>query len=264
MGGPARDRREGARSGAAAAPAGRASLARVVRALVARRPLWSSFIVAVAPPLLLAVLLATAFGALAEEVVDEEAVVGVDREIARALHGRADPAATEFWLAVTNAGGLVGMGVVAVAAAALLQRRSRLAAAFVVSVYVGSLALASGLKVGFGRARPDFAEPLAEETTFSFPSGHAAVSVAVVGALCFLLARSTPRRGERVAIVAVGAVAVLAIGFSRLYLGVHYLSDVVAGWLAGGTALALCIAVLLVLEHRVGNRRLGTAVERAP
>lgn len=228
----------------------RSYLERGVRRLAARRPLWSSFVVAVAPPLLLAAILTTAFGALAEEVVDEEAVVTIDREIAQTLHEQATPAATELWLAVTNAGGLVGMGLLALIAAVVLQRSSRLAAAFVTCAYVGALALVGGLKLGFGRSRPSFVDPLAEETTFSFPSGHATVSLALIGALCFLLARSTTRLGTRVAIVVVSTGAVFAIGFSRLYLGVHYLSDVLAGWLAGGTALALCIAVMLMLEHR--------------
>jgi membrane-associated phospholipid phosphatase len=228
----------------------RSHLERGVRRLAARRPLWSSFVVAVAPPLLLGVVLAISFGALAEEVLDEEAVVTIDREVAQTLHEQATPAATELWLLVSNVGGLVGLGLLALAAAVVLQRSSRLAAAFVACVYVGALALVGGLKLGFGRARPTFVEPLAEETTFSFPSGHATVSLALLGALCFLLARSTSRRGTRIAIVAVAAGVVLAIGFSRLYLGVHYLSDVLAGWLAGGTALALCIAVLLTLEHR--------------
>ena len=230
--------------------AARSNLEEGLRRLAARRPLWSSFVLAVAALLLLAAILATGFGALAEDVVDKEEIVNVDREIARTLHEHANPAMTDLWLTVTNFGGLVGMALLALAAALTLQRRSRLAAAFVTSAYVGALALVGGLKLGFGRSRPTFVEPLAEETTFSFPSGHATVSLAVLGSLCFLLARSTNRRGARVAIVAVGALAVLAIGFSRLYLGVHYLSDVLAGWLAGGTALALCIAVLLTLEHR--------------
>lgn len=226
---------------------------RGLRRLAARRPLWRSFVVAVAAPLVLAALLATAFGALAEEVVDEEEVVTLDRELAQALHEQARPVLTDILLAVSDVGGLVGMGLLALAAAVTLRRRSRLKAAFVVCAYIGSLALVGGLKLGFGRPRPTFVEPLAEETTFSFPSGHATVSMAVVGALCFLVARSRAPLSLRFAVVAAGSFAVLTIGFSRLYLGVHYLSDVLAGWLAGGTALALCIAVLLMLERRAGS-----------
>lgn len=214
------------------------------------RPLWLSYIVAVAPPLLIAAALGFGFGALADEVVDEDAVVEIDRELAAAIRGRGSSAQTDLWTAVTTVGGLVGMGVTTAAVAGALWRRSRLQAVFVASCYIAALMMVAALKLGFGRERPVFVEPLALETTPSFPSGHATVSIAVAGALCFLFARR--QRSLRMQAGAVGAAAavVLAIGFSRLYLGVHYLSDVLAGWLAGGTVVALAAGTLVAFEHR--------------
>lgn len=209
---------------------------------------WS-YVKAVGPLLALAVAGAFAFGQIAEEVVDQEEVVRFDERIAQELHDRATPGLTDVWLAVANAGGLVGMALVAALAAALLHRRgSRREAALLVSAYAGALAILGGLKWGFGRPRPEFVEPLAQESTPSFPSGHATVSTAVVGAVCFVVARRVRGRA-RFATIAAGALVVLAIGFSRLYLGVHYVSDVAAGWIAGGTWLALCLTVLVHLEH---------------
>ena len=72
-------------------------------------------------------------------------------------------------------------------------------------------------------------DPLATESTFSFPSGHALVSLAVYGSIALVVSRRLPRRRDRILLLAATGLLVLAIGFSRLYLGVHFLSDVLAG-----------------------------------
>jgi undecaprenyl-diphosphatase len=153
-------------------------------------------------------------------------------------------------MAVTTVGGLVGMGVTTAAVAVALWRRSRLQAVFVVSCYVAALMMVGALKLGFGRERPLLVEPLAVETTPSFPSGHATVSIAVAGALSFLFAWRQRSLWMRAGVIGTAVIVVLAIGFSRLYLGVHYLSDVLAGWLAGGAIVALAAGTLAAIEHR--------------
>jgi undecaprenyl-diphosphatase len=103
------------------------------------------------------------------------------------------------------------------------------------------------MKQGFRRERPFFEDPLATASSFSFPSGHALVSLAVYGSIALVIARHTSDRRIATAVVALALVWILAIGFSRLYLGVHFLSDVVAGYAAGAAWLAL---LYLALETR--------------
>jgi undecaprenyl-diphosphatase len=120
--------------------------------------------------------------------------------------------------------------------------------------------LSSAMKLGFRRERPFFSDPLATERTYSFPSGHALVSLAVYGSIALVLARRLPTRGERVLLLAGTGALVLAIGFSRLYLGVHFLSDVLAGYAAGAAWLAL-LYVVLELRGRYTSRYLASTNE---
>ena len=84
------------------------------------------------------------------------------------------------------------------------------------------------------RPRPDAEDQLVHAGGFSFPSGHSATSMAVYATLAFLLIRALDRGGLRVAVGLAGGAVVLAIGLSRIFLGVHYPTDVLAGWLTGG------------------------------
>ena len=118
--------------------------------------------------------------------------------------------------------------------------------------------LTVGLKLGFERERPFFPDPLATESTYSFPSGHASVSLAVYGTIGYIAARHAPTRRRQIGILAAAAALILLIGFSRLYLGVHYLSDVIAGFSLGLAWVAFCV-VLLHLRLRLTTRRRQTS-----
>jgi membrane-associated phospholipid phosphatase len=170
-----------------------------------------------------------------------ETIVGVDEAVAASLHGQATPAATMGFTLVTQLGSTVVLLAVAASAAACLARLGRRwDAAFVVLAFAGAEALTWSLKALFQRERPSFDDPIATASSFSFPSGHALVSLAVYGALAYVALGSRRSRGIRAAFIAGTALAVAAIGFSRLYLGVHYLSDVLAGY-------AVSVAWLLLL-----------------
>ena len=119
---------------------------------------------------------------------------------------------------------------------------------------VGAEILTVGLKQGFERERPFFPNPLASATSYSFPSGHASVSLAVYGTIGFIAARHLSNRRARFAVLAAAAVLVGLIGFSRLYLGVHFLSDVIAGFSLGLAWVSLCV-ILLGLPVRLRKRR---------
>jgi membrane-associated phospholipid phosphatase len=203
----------------------------------------------------LAILTASAwvFGAIAEDVV--EGNTSVDTRVANWLHDHATPALTEFFEAVTFLGNVpVLFTVAAIAALVLWRMRERNELQLVLLAVIGAEILTVGLKLGFRRDRPFFSDPLATESTYSFPSGHSSVSLAVYGTLGFVAARHLPTLATRLAVLAGATTLVLLIGFSRLYLGVHFLTDVVAGFSLGLAWVTLC-ALLLHLRVRLRQRR---------
>jgi undecaprenyl-diphosphatase len=113
----------------------------------------------------------------------------------------------------------------------LIRRRYRLAA-FLVVAGIGSLVLDPALKAAVGRLRPVVAHPIATGGGDSFPSGHSLGSIIVYGGLLMIFVPALPRRARTPVTAAVG-VLVLAIGFTRLALGVHFLSDVLGAWALG-------------------------------
>ena len=106
--------------------------------------------------------------------------------------------------------------------------------------------LSTAAKEALARARPEALHALLFERGFSFPSGHALLSTTAYGILALLVVRSSLARGVRVAIVAVLAVVIALVGVSRVYLGVHHPTDVIAGWAAG----VLAVTVFGVLSRR--------------
>ena len=137
--------------------------------------------------------------------------------------GRADDA----WLLLTRLGyewGVVPVDVLLVLALAVLRHWRR--ALFAAAALAGSGLLNVGAKLAFARARPDLWIPIAPEHNFSFPSGHAMGSMTLA---CVLVALAPAGRPRQLATV-VAATFVLAIGWSRIHLGVHFPSDILAGW----------------------------------
>lgn len=186
------------------------------------------------------------FSKLAEDVANGEQIVSFDGEASVWLHSHATAFTTKLLSLVTQLGGTqVLLSVTLVAVLALLVRRRLAHAALMGAALGGGEALNWALKAAFERPRPSFSDPLATAAGFSFPSGHAMVSLTVYGALAFVIgARVKSRRAQ--VLVPVSAVAlVLAIGFSRVYLGVHYVSDVLAAYSAGLAWLTLCGLALL-------------------
>ena len=203
--------------------------------------------------LLLLTLSAWAFGALAEEVVEGD--THVDTRLANWLHQHASPGWTSFFERVTWLGNGPVLVVVTLAAWVVLWRKRWLTdLVLLILAGVGTQILTVGLKQGFERERPFFPNPLASATSYSFPSGHASVSLAVYGTIGFIAARHLSNRRARVAVLVAAAVLVGLIGFSRLYLGVHFLTDVIAGFSVGLAWVALCV-ILLSLPVRLRKRR---------
>ena len=110
------------------------------------------------------------------------------------------------------------------------------------------------MKLGYGRPRPPAAEQLIPEAGFSLPSGHTMDATVVLGVLALVLVARTASRRLRAAIIAAATVTITAAGAGRVYLGVHWATDVVTGWLLGAAWVALCAVVLLLAE---GGRAVG-------
>ena len=214
--------------------------------------------------LLLATLAFGAFG-LAGEVVDGD-TQAFDERVLRALRDPQDPSMPigPRWLRIaaldiTSLGGatVIGLAVAAIVGFLLLQGMSR-TALFVLIASAGGWLLNNGLKAVFARPRPDVVPHLHEVMSLSFPSGHAMTSAAVYLTLGAMLMRISERRLTKIYCMAIAMLATLLIGSSRVYLGVHYPTDVLAGWMIG-----MSWALLVWLIERRIERQAGLKKEQA-
>ena len=151
---------------------------------------------------------------------------------------------------ITALGSIAVVGTVVFAVVLYLILAGKRAAACLVLVAVpGGVALNSLLKFAFSRARPDFISPAARVFTESFPSGHATVSAITYLTLAALLARTTPTRDIRVYFIVISLVLTLLVGVSRVYLGVHYPTDILAGWCIGAAWALVCWTLMTRLQQ---------------
>lgn len=201
------------------------------------------------------------FVEVADEVIEGEARA-IDTTLLmlfRSSGDAADPLGPQ-WLEIlardiTALGSLGVLGVLVVASAGFLHLAGRPRTALFVIAATGGGALASSLlKAAFSRPRPDIVPHATEVATASFPSGHAMVSAVVFLTLGALLARQAAAPPLKLYLVGVATVLAGIIGVSRVYLGVHWPSDVLAGWAAGAAWALACWAVAqgfhLDREHR--------------
>lgn len=126
---------------------------------------------------------------------------------------------------------------------------------FVFVASAGGFVLNGVLKAAFGRTRPDIVPHLREVVDSSFPSGHALTSAAVYLTLGALLMRITEGRLAKYYCITIAMLVTLLVGASRVVLGVHYPTDVVAGWLIGMSWALLCWVIERTLERRAGLKR---------
>lgn len=141
--------------------------------------------------------------------------------------------------------------VLAAAIGYLLLVRKPAMAIFMLAAVFGGVLISNLLKIGFDRPRPDL-EQAARVFTPSFPSGHAMLSAVTFLTLGALLTRANVEWREKLYFLALAVLLTIIVGLSRIYLGVHYPSDVIAGWCVGSAWALLCWAVALWLQAR-GN-----------
>lgn len=194
-----------------------------------------------------------AFLSIAEEVAEGE-THAIDRALLMALRHPENPARPigPDWL-VTGAADITAFGSVAglslivllIAGVFVAFRRFREAAVLVAAPASG-VAVSQMLKLAFGRERPEVSLHAVEVVNASFPSGHAMLSAVVYLTLAALVARFTERKRLKAYALAAGVLVSILVGLSRVYLGVHWPTDVLAGWCLGAAwALGWWLAVWL-------------------
>nr|WP_186458269.1 phosphatase PAP2 family protein [Neorhizobium alkalisoli] len=142
---------------------------------------------------------------------------------------------------ITALGGVTVLSLMTVLATIyLLLARQRAIAVFMLFSIIGGWLVSSLLKLGVARPRPDIVPHLVEVHDLSFPSGHAMLSAVTYMTLGALLSRAEQYRSTRIFLIAAGILLTLMIGMSRIYLGVHYPTDVLGGWCAGATWAVAC------------------------
>jgi undecaprenyl-diphosphatase len=207
--------------------------------------------------ILAAALAALAFVALAGVVMEGEALAP-DRRILLALRSPSDLARPigPSWLPeaardVTGLGSYAVLGLATFSVTGfLLLVRKRAAAALVAASVAGGVLLSALLKLAFQRPRPDLVPHAVEVFTASFPSQHATLSAVVYLTLGALLMRVQPNWPVKLYVMAVAVAVALLVGASRVYLGVHWPTDVLAGWCLGAAWARACWLAALWLQRR--------------
>jgi membrane-associated phospholipid phosphatase len=183
----------------------------------------------------LAAVVGDQFTDLAELVVQKNSTLQqIDQQWHDMFVYARSPGATTFFALMSVLGGPLMMGIATgvVAGALFIRKRYRWAVYLLVTAGGGAL-LNLELKRYFERARPALAEALRRAHGYSFPSGHAMGSTVVAGALTYLAVRALHSWRQKAAVIAFGITFVLAVAASRVYLGVHWISDIAAG-ISGG------------------------------
>jgi undecaprenyl-diphosphatase len=200
-----------------------------------------------------------AFIKLADEVVDGD-TNHFDEAVLRLLRTQTDLSDPigPWWIEVmfrdlTTLGGTTVLTLITIAAIGyLLVERKRAAALLILLSVIGGVIVSHSLKNAFGRPRPELVAHLVDVNTLSFPSGHAMLSAVTFLTIGVLLARVQSHLRTRVYLVSVAIVLTVLIGVSRVYLGVHFPTDVLAGWSAGAAWAMFCYSMAKRLQQR-GN-----------
>lgn len=200
-----------------------------------------------------------AFAELADEVIDGT-THNLDRDLLLLLRTQGDlddPIGPEWFEEImrdlTAMGGVAVLTLTTVAVAIFFLLQHKFASTFYLLASVGGgILMSSVAKNFFDRPRPDLVPYGAPVHTASFPSGHSMMAAVAYLSLGVLIARTLPQRRLKVFVLALAAIVTIFVGVSRVYLGVHWPTDVLAGWLAGVAWAFVCIAGARFLANR-GN-----------
>jgi membrane-associated phospholipid phosphatase len=192
------------------------------------------------------------FVALTEEALGHSGdMAAFDTAFARALHDETSEAGLRVFTIVSWLGSRDVVAGVSLVVAAVLTAQRRLVLALVwIAAQAGGALLNLALKAWFARTRPEFADPVLAASSWSFPSGHAMATFIACGVGAYLLLRGGRSWRTTVLVVSAALAWSLVMAFSRLYLGVHYASDVVAGLIGGAAWVAVCVSALEMMHRR--------------
>jgi membrane-associated phospholipid phosphatase len=195
-------------------------------------------------------------GALLDAVLDNGTMVRWDIATDAAIHGLMTPMLVRIVLGATELGSPLAMGALLVAGAiALWIAKRRILLIGWVAAFVGGVAVDEVLKLAVRRSRPIYGASFLHGHSYSFPSGHAMGSIIGYGMLVWLIGQFWhPGRRWNLAIRVLAGLVILAVGLSRLFLGVHYPSDVLGGYAAGAVWMAICINGVDIARHRQIDR----------
>ncbi|MEO5702894.1 MAG: phosphatase PAP2 family protein [Gammaproteobacteria bacterium] len=194
------------------------------------------------------------FAGIASNALSDTWLSLLDVEISNWLHARSTPALTAIMLLITEIHRPFGISIMASVCALVLGWQKRWYALLVLAMAVpGGLLLNLLLKNVFQRARPVFDEPLLILTTYSFPSGHALGSTVFYGTLAAFAYWYVPDWRWRLLAFTGSVLMITLVAFTRIYLGVHYFSDVLAGIMEGLAWLAFCLIVVDILRKSFGT-----------
>lgn len=175
-------------------------------------------------------------------VVEGSEIEVFDQEIHERASGIHRESLNLFFMLMAVVGEPSGLAIMLLATSGIaLYRKEGFLALWAVLTSVGGGLLNRALKLMFERARPDLVESLGEASGFSFPSGHTMGSMIVIGAIIWVCIRLTRSRKAGAFAVAAGVSGILAISASRVYLGVHWSSDIIGGLAAGIVWLTTCV-----------------------
>jgi membrane-associated phospholipid phosphatase len=190
------------------------------------------------------------FGGLLQDIVEQESIVLFDARFSSLIASLRDPILTQFFYAMTFIGqGPTAVVMVSILLIVLFLYKKRIYIPGLLISVIGSETMDSLIKLYVHRPRPTGPIPLFTETSFSFPSGHATIAVALYGFLIYIFYRVSSKRRERIGAAIIGGFVILGIGASRIYLGVHFFSDVMGGYLLGFLWLLIGIGLIEWLER---------------
>jgi len=213
--------------------------------------------------LVLILLAAMAFGEIAEDVVEGDTITVIDVQLAHWFRARATEGFTRAMLFITHWNGITGTSVMALLLAAwFAYRKAHYWLIVLLAAVPGGMLLNVVLKHIFRRQRPSLEDPLLTLSTYSFPSGHTVAATLFYGVLACYLVRRNRTWPRRALIVGAACLMVMLVALSRMYLGVHYLSDVMAASMEGAAWLAVCVTAVSTLHRRRLARGLSSWSER--
>jgi membrane-associated phospholipid phosphatase len=190
------------------------------------------------------------FGGIAEDVVDGEPLTVLDAHTAAWFHAHAVPSVTQFMLGISAMNGIAGISILTVLVALFfVWKRDWYWLLGLVLAVPGGMLLNLLIKFAFHRQRPSFIDPIVTLSSYSFPSGHTLASTVFYGTLAAFLMPRVKTAKRRVAILLAALLMVILVGLSRIYLGAHFLSDVLAAFAEGLAWLAICLVAVATLRR---------------